>query len=184
MCIIHTISELFHFLSRLLVPAIQTTRCWLWTESIPFTLWRFSKATIKQYHQITGFIKYYYKQCAKNGALALSSCIPLSSCLYLKAAVLVLPVLTMNIVWKPASYHVVSPEVCSHLYMFVWWWLLIILRSPGAVLALFGPSTPQTLLQLPEELRKHSTVTFSLWVELFCLFLHYKLRKFMFVTKI
>lgn len=99
MCIIHTISELFLiFYHGSLVPAIQTARCWLWTESIPFTLWRLSKATIKQYHQIIGFIKYYYKQCAKNGALALFSCIPLSSCLYLKATMLVLPVLTMNIV--------------------------------------------------------------------------------------
>lgn len=28
---------------------------------------------------------------------------------------------------------------------------------PEAVLALFGPLTPQTLLQLPEELRKHNS---------------------------
>lgn len=96
MCIIHTIwGPFIIFLSWLFGP-FQNARCWLWTESNPIFLYeKTSKAAEKKEYQCTiDFIK--CSQCARNCALALCSCLLSSLDFYLKATMLVLPILVMN----------------------------------------------------------------------------------------
>lgn len=91
----HYLRTIYHFLSWLFGP-FQNVRCWLRTESNPIFLHeKTSKATTKKEYQRTiDFIK--CSQRARNGALALCSYLLSSLDFYLKATMLVLPILVMN----------------------------------------------------------------------------------------
>lgn len=182
-CIVHTASGTFIiFYHSSLVPfKPQDVDSVKRTNSNPLVWKDFPKKATRTrlYQQTTDFIKciqMYWKCCSGTFFLTSFKLTP-----QLKANVLVLPVhheqsgKQASFLYTGSIRERVSWGLFSPLYVYKVVASCHSFDLPEAVSALFGPLTPQTLLQLPEELIKHTAISFHLWVDIYFSFFSFKI---------